>query len=235
MYVKVLLLQGSFWDLLSQSSLFARLIILILAIMSLVSWAVIINKWRAFRRANADSRRFMATFRRKGRLADMKAKLLTYNRSPLAKVFSEGFAEYELLSGQQVANPSLSRPLSSDQMEAIGRVLERETTVQISNMERNVSFLATTGNVAPFFGLLGTCWGIMYAFWNIGIEKSASLVVVAPGIAEALIATIFGLAVAIPAVMGFNWCNTRLKFLADDMDSFSLEFLSLVNREQNNL
>jgi biopolymer transport protein TolQ len=231
-----LLIQGDFWELLAQSSLFAKIIILILVVMSVASWAIIFNRWRLYRRADSESRRFLASFRRKGRLADMKPKLMSYKRSPLARLFGEGYREYERLSQTDSLEPESSATvtkLAGDQIDSIGRVLERETMAQVGRLERNVSFLATTGNVAPFFGLLGTCWGIMYAFLNIGVQKSASLIVVAPGIAEALVATIFGLAVAIPAVIGYNWCNTRLKFMADDMDSFSLEFLATVTREQS--
>lgn len=235
MFAKIVLVQGNFWELLAQSSLFAKIIILILVVMSLFSWAIIFNKWRLFRKVEADTRNFLSAFRRRSGLSEVKTKLLAFKRSPLAKQFGEGMREYERQSQPTelfADNPGLTRQLDSDQIDALGRVLERETVVQIGALERNVSFLATTGNVAPFFGLLGTCWGIMYAFLNIGVQKSASLIVVAPGIAEALVVTIFGLAVAIPAVIGFNWCNTKLKFMADGMDSFALEFLAALTREQ---
>jgi biopolymer transport protein TolQ len=233
MFVKILLLRANFWDLLSQMSLFAWIIISILLFMSLVSWGIIINKWRVFRRVNSDNQRFLQSFRRQNRLRDAKAKLLAYKRTPLASMFEEGYREFERLAAttsEDALDIDSNVKLSPDQMEAVDRVLEREANVQVGQLERSVSFLATTGNVAPFFGLLGTCWGIMYAFLDIGVKESASLIVVAPGIAEALVATIFGLAVAIPAVIGFNWCNTKLKFFADDLHNFASELMAAISR-----
>lgn len=234
MYAKILLIQGSFWELMSHASLFAWIIIAILAFMSLVSWGILINKWRLYRGVQSDSKRFLAIFRRRGRLQDTKAKLLAFKRSPMGRLFEEGYREYEALLKRRnnvAYGEQAEAKLTQEELSLLDKVLERETTAQIGSLERNVAFLATTGNVAPFFGLLGTCWGIMYAFLNIGVQKSASLIVVAPGIAEALVATIFGLAVAIPAVMAFNWCNTRLKYIADELYSFSLEFLAAVSQE----
>ncbi|MCK4857120.1 MAG: MotA/TolQ/ExbB proton channel family protein [candidate division Zixibacteria bacterium] len=236
MYVKILLIQGNFWELLSHASLFMWVIVFILAAMSLGSWGVIFNKWRIFRAVDKESRLFLTTFRRRRQLAEVKAKLLVYQRTPLARIFEQGYQEYQnllRLHSPEGFDSDLAVRLTRDELAAIDRVLERETSVQVGFLERSVPFLATTGNVAPFFGLLGTCWGIMCAFLNIGAQGSASLIVVAPGIAEALVATIFGLAVAIPAVIGYNWCNTRLKNIADDLDNFSLEFLTVVSQEQD--
>jgi biopolymer transport protein TolQ len=235
MFYKGLLLQGGLWDLLSHASLFAWLILIVLALMSFGSWGVIINKWRTFKAAENDSRRFFSTFHRRASLKEAHSKCLSYKATPLAKVFEEGYREFELLSNLKAnGGVAASGPvkLLPEEMEAIDRILEKESNLQICELERNVAFLATCANVAPFIGLLGTCWGIMYSFMNIGVAGSASLIVVAPGIAEALIATIVGLGVAIPSVMAFNWCNTKLKFFADDLHNFSLEFLAAVTREQ---
>ncbi|MCC6962844.1 MAG: MotA/TolQ/ExbB proton channel family protein [candidate division Zixibacteria bacterium] len=231
----VVLVSGGLLGLLSHMSLFAWVILIVLLIMSFITWGVIINKWKVYRAAEADSRRFFHTFRRRASLKEAHGKCLIYKSTPLARVFEEGFREWESLMSAKhggARTPGQMIKLEPDEMEAIDRILEKEANEQIKHLERQVSYLATAANSAPFIGLLGTCYGIMNAFMNIGQQGSASLVVVAPGIAEALIATIVGLAVAIPSVMAYNWANTKLKFFADDLNNFSLEFLAAVTKEQ---
>jgi biopolymer transport protein TolQ len=127
------------------------------------------------------------------------------------------------------ADPSI---ISTDLggIDNIARSLRRATTSEITRLEKYLTFLATTGATAPFIGLFGTVWGIMSAFKKIGESGSASLSVVAPGIAEALIATAIGLVAAIPAVMGYNHFQHKIKVLISEMDSFSTEFLNIVQR-----
>jgi len=237
----VVLAQVGLWDLLSNATTFSWIILITLVIMSLGTWGVIVNKWRVFKAAEADGRRFFTTFHRRSSLKEAHEKCLMYRATPLSKVFEEGYRELQTLTTIKKENGAsldgstggkTSIKLLPEEVDAIDKILEKEANLQISNLERNVAFLATCANVAPFIGLLGTCWGIMNAFMNIGAQGTASLIVVAPGIAEALVATIVGLAVAIPAVMAFNWCNTKLKFIADDLNNFSLEFLAAVTREQ---
>lgn len=230
----MLLVSDGLWGLLSHMSAFGWVILIVLLIMSFITWAVIINKWKVYRAAEADGRRFFHTFRRRASLKEAHGKCLIYKSTPLARVFEEGFREWESLMSAKHGDrtPGQMIKLEPDEMEAIDRILEKEANEQIKQLENKVSYLATSANSAPFIGLLGTCYGIMNAFMNIGQQGSASLVVVAPGIAEALIATIVGLAVAIPSVMAFNWANTKLKFFADDLNNFSLEFLAAVTKEQ---
>ena len=232
---KVLLLQGGLWELLSHMSFFGWIILCVLLIMSFMTWGIIINKWKVFKSAHNDGVRFHHTFRRRTSVTEAHAKCLLYKSSPMTRVFEEGYREWESLVAAKkggVHTPGELIKLEPDEMEAIDRILEKESNEQIKLLERNVAFLATAANSAPFIGLLGTCYGIMNAFMNIGQQGSASLVVVAPGIAEALIATIVGLAVAIPAVMAYNWASTKLKFFADDLNNFSLEFLAALTKEQ---
>jgi biopolymer transport protein TolQ len=237
----VVLAQVGLWDLLSHATTFSWIILITLVIMSLGTWGVIVNKWRTFKAAEADGTRFFTTFHRRSSLKEAHEKCLMYKATPLSKVFEEGYRELQTLTTIKKENGAsldgstdgkTSAKLLPEEVDAIDKILEKEASMQISHLERNVAFLATCANVAPFIGLLGTCWGIMNAFMNIGAQGTASLIVVAPGIAEALVATIVGLAVAIPAVMAFNWCNTKLKFIADDLNNFSLEFLAAVTREQ---
>ena len=115
-------------------------------------------------------------------------------------------------------------------IENVSRALRRATNSEITRLEKYLTFLATTGSTSPFIGLFGTVWGIMTAFEGIGKTGSASLAVVAPGIAEALIATAIGLVAAIPAVMAYNHFQNKIRVLINEMDSFSTEFLNIVQR-----
>ncbi len=224
----------NFFDLLSQSSFFAILILLILVVMSLISWAIVIAKFRQYRSVSQSNREFIRLFRKRRRLMDAQAKCAPRRDSPLFTVLEDGLSDLlhvvEKKKGQGNLQAGLIK-LDSHDLDAISKTLERSSTEQHAFLEKNVVFLATTANVAPFLGLLGTCWGIMSAFMSIGARGTASLAVVAPGIAEALIATIVGLGAAIPAVVAYNWCNNKLKFIADDFSNFSLEFLSAVQKE----
>jgi biopolymer transport protein TolQ len=140
-------------------------------------------------------------------------------------LFQSGFKELAHISR---SNPQNS--INSGKMESLSRVLTKASNAEVSRLEKMMSFLATTGSVTPFIGLFGTVWGIMDAFQRIGIVRSASLVTVAPGIAEALIATAFGLVAAIPAVIAYNYFLHRIKELITDMEDFSLEFLNIAER-----
>ena len=135
------------------------------------------------------------------------------------------------MNAQLKLNPNdSSRNINMLNVESLNRALLRASNEEISRLERMMSFLATTGSVTPFIGLFGTVWGIMDAFHKIGLTKSASLAVVAPGIAEALIATAAGLFAAIPAVIAYNHYLQKIKELITEMDDFSLEFLNLTEK-----
>jgi biopolymer transport protein TolQ len=161
----------------------------------------------------------------------INAQLDRFTDSPLAVLFSEGFSELKKLmeKGDEREDPEV---ISTDLggIDNISRALRRATTSEITRLEKYLTFLATTGSTAPFIGLFGTVWGIMTAFKGIGETGSASLAVVAPGIAEALIATAVGLVAAIPAVMGYNHFQHKIKVLISEMDSFSTEYLNIVQR-----
>ena len=151
-----------------------------------------------------------------------------------------GFKELEEI-GRREKDPLAEReaPLvvefgpaqKKDRIDVIRMTLERVGSEEITRLEKSVVFLATTGNISPFFGLLGTVRGIMDSFASIGVRGSASLAVVAPGIAEALVATVVGLGVAIPAVMAYNFFNNQLKVYSTQVDNFTLEFLSAIKKE----
>ena len=213
------------------TGLVVKLVLLILLYFSVVSWAIIFYKLLQVHRANSESERFLEFFWKTKRFDAINAQVDRFTNSPLTVLFSEGYGELKKLmdKGEQKEEPDvISTELGG--IDNISRALRRATTSEITRLEKYTTFLATTGSTAPFIGLFGTVWGIMTAFKGIGETGSASLAVVAPGIAEALIATAIGLVAAIPAVMGYNHFQHKIRVLANEMDSFSTEFLNIVQR-----
>jgi biopolymer transport protein TolQ len=219
----------------AQSTFFAKVVLLILLFFSVVSWGIIINKIRLFKKVDSDTKKFLSAFRKRKKISEAYLSCLNYKNSPLTKVLAEGYKELEdILKTERLSNPqTLDQALTLDEerVDSVRMALERAGSEELERLGRNVVILATTGNISPFLGLLGTVWGVMVSFASIGVRGSASLAVVAPGIAEALIATIVGLAVAIPAVIGYNHINNKLKAISVVVDNFSLEFLSAVKKE----
>ena len=211
--------------LITDASIVVQLILLILLFFSVFSWAIIIFKRRMLRSAAAQSERFLNAFRRSKSLNEVAEAARKYKLSPHAALFQAGFKE---LAHFAKSNPE--PVLSPERIETLERALQKSANQEVARMERMMSFLATTGNVTPFIGLFGTVWGIMDAFFRIGVVRSASLVTVAPGIAEALIATAVGLFAAIPAVIAYNYFLGRIKDVITDMEDFHFEFISIVER-----
>jgi biopolymer transport protein TolQ len=204
---------------------------MILLYFSVVSWSIICYKLIQVRRANFASERFLDFFWKTKRFDAISGQLERFSHSPLISLFSEGYAELKKLMEKGEENGEstvISTELAG--IDNIARALRRATTSEITRLEKYLTFLATTGSTAPFIGLFGTVWGIMTAFKGIGESGSASLSVVAPGIAEALVATAIGLVAAIPAVMGYNHFQNRIKVQIAEMDNFSTEFLNIVHR-----
>ncbi len=213
------------FKLIADASFVVQLILFALILFSVFSWAIIIFKRRTLRLSAVQSRKFLSVFRKSRDLEDVNQAARKYQASPLAAMFESGFREIALLSKR---NPSA--PSKAERMENVERALQRVSNAEVAKMERMMSFLATTGSVTPFIGLFGTVWGIMDAFQRIGVLRSASLVTVAPGIAEALIATAAGLFAAVPAVIAYNFFLHRIKDLITEMEDFSLEFLNIADR-----
>ncbi|WP_442899818.1 protein TolQ [Geomonas sp. RF6] len=215
----------------ASTGLVVKLVLIVLIYFSVVSWGIIFYKLLQVYRANNASERFLEFFWKSKRFDAIGSQVDRFNHSPLTVLFTEGYAELRRLqeTGEQKAEPNI---ISTDLggIDNISRALRRATTSEITRLEKYLTFLATTGSTAPFIGLFGTVWGIMTAFQGIGQSGSASLAVVAPGIAEALIATAIGLVAAIPAVMGYNHFQQKIKVLISEMDSFSTEFLNIVQR-----
>jgi len=212
-------------DLVLNAGLVVKLVLLVLVYFSVVSWAIIIWKFKTVNKAMRQSHSFLEFFWQKKRFSQIAPEIKSFDGSPLAALFREGYQE--LMRHKHSENSDMGDIGSSG---SVKRVLRRASTLEIQRLEKHLQFLATTGSTAPFIGLFGTVWGIMDAFRGIGQTGSASLAVVAPGISEALVATAIGLIAAIPAVIGYNNYLNKINILIGEMDSFSLEFLNIVER-----
>lgn len=206
------------------------LVLGMLLVFSLASWAIIIYKFFVLRRAHAQSDTFLQVFRKSSKFSEVNSVCVQLRGSPLVGVFQAGYLEVN----QQVRSSSSGAPAQGKptvrSLESLSRSLIRAAGAEGTRLERRLSFLATTASVSPFIGLFGTVWGIMVAFGDIGKMGSANLAVVAPGISEALVNTAMGLLAAIPAAVFFNLFSSRVKVLNAMMDDFALEFLNIVER-----
>lgn len=200
-------------QLILQAGPMVKAVLLILLLFSLVSWTIIFYKWRYFSKADRESYTFMRTFDSTRDPKDLFTVSKKYAVTPLASLFRSVYSEKTY----------------SDRDE-LKRMLKRYSTLEAAKLERYLNFLATTGSTTPFIGLFGTVWGIMNSFRGIGAAGSASLAIVAPGIAEALIATAVGLAAAIPAVIAYNYYLSRANRMIIEMDDFSEELVDYIMR-----
>ena len=220
------------FKLLLNATIVVQAILLILLFFSVFSWTIIIYKRRALRTAAAQSKKFSEIFKKSRNLTEVQEASKNHAGSPLAVLFQAGFKEMAYLAKQQTAAGAAPGTNGSNgtRLENLSRALTKASNAEVARMEKMMGFLATTGSVTPFIGLFGTVWGIMDAFIRIGSTKSASLAIVAPGIAEALIATAVGLFAAIPAVIAYNAFLHAIKDRITDMEDFSLELLSIAER-----
>jgi biopolymer transport protein TolQ len=202
-------------------------VLVILALMSLVVWYIIVYKWLYLRRAQRESENFMSTFWDSKRLDEIYRTSEDLSYSPTSQVFRAGYVELTKLKSGKTGDTMHGQ---MGELENIERALRRAITAESLHLEKLTSFLATTASAAPFIGLFGTVWGIMVSFLNIYKKGDASLLTVAPGIAEALIATAIGLVAAIPAVIAYNWLVGRIRTLEADMENFGNDFLNIVRR-----
>ncbi len=223
---------------LSQAGLMVQFVLLLLLFFSVMSWAIIIIKFRYIRRAFRESNRFTEYFWKSRDLASAYAKAKQLAGCPLARIFRVGYMELKKVSQSGRMGGADSRPEDISGLtgrisgaDNVKRALRRAINSETTRMTQMVPFLATTGNTTPFIGLFGTVWGIMNSFVGIGQSGSASLAVVAPGISEALIATATGLAVAIPAVIAFNYFMSKIKVVETELISFSADFLNIIERD----
>jgi biopolymer transport protein TolQ len=201
-------------QLILQAGLVVKGVLLILLFFSIFSWAIIFYKQRYFSKSNRESEHFLRSYRTNKNTADLYKMTKNLQMSPIANVFKSVYTD----------------ETSRDKNE-VKRILRRYETLESVKLEKYLNFLATTGSSTPFIGLFGTVWGIMNAFQGIGSAGSASLAIVAPGIAEALIATAVGLAAAIPAVIAYNYYLSTARKMIIDMEDFSEDLLELFTKE----
>lgn len=213
----------SFFAMISHASLVAKIVLALLVIMSIASWAVMIQKFFGLGSAKAKAIRGSERFDQAASLRDAVQGLGADPASPLYSIAHAGVQEF-----------NRSRDLGNSSEVVVDntrRALHQGAALEMSRMQRGLPFLATTANTAPFIGLFGTVWGIMNSFHSIGLSKSASLATVAPGISEALVATAIGLAVAVPATIGYNLFMGRLAQIDTLLVNFAGYFLNRVQRE----
>jgi biopolymer transport protein TolQ len=225
-------------DLISNASLMVQFVLLLLLFFSVLSWAIIIVKYRYIRKAFKESAFFTEFFWKSRDLSGAFQKAKELHTCPVARIFQIGYVELKKISRAGVpANPqkgkSETTPLKQriSTTDNIKRALRRAISSELTRLTQLVPFLATAGNTAPFIGLFGTVWGIMNSFHGIGVRGSANLAVVAPGISEALIATAAGLAVAIPSVIAFNFLTQKIRIIEAELNSFSADFLNIIERD----
>jgi biopolymer transport protein TolQ len=226
---------ADFTQLILRASPVVQGVVFFLLIFSVVSWAIVLYKAVVFSRMEKQSRTFLDVFRRSTKFSEVQAVCKSLAASPLVGIFQAGYAELNLQlrpsSAAADSSPEGRAPRPTlKSLAAVDRALLRASSVEVNKLEKRVPFLATAASITPFIGLLGTVWGIMDAFQEIGRQGSTDLAVVAPGIAEALVTTAIGLFAAIPAVYFYNHFTTKVKTYAAEMDDFSLEFLNIAER-----
>jgi biopolymer transport protein TolQ len=211
------------------SSPFVRVVLLLLIVLSICSWAITIAKFLQFRKAKKDSDEFGTIFwetRNFARIEDSSRRLIN---SPLAQVFTSGFRELNNLvhESEQVGQ---RKPDPTSDLHTVERALKRSEFDEALKLEQGTTFLATVASAAPFIGLFGTVWGIMNAFHGLSQAKSSTIQAVAPGISEALVTTAIGLLAAIPAAVAYNYFAVAVRHFRESMDKFSSEFIDVARR-----
>lgn len=215
----------SFFSMIAHASLVAKVVLALLVLMSIGSWALMIQKFFALTAANSKAIKGIDRFDKASNLREAVQSLGADPSSPLYFIAHQGVLEFN--RSRELGNAS------EVVVDNVRRALRQGAASEMARLERSLSFLATTANTAPFIGLFGTVWGIMNSFHSIGLSKSASLATVAPGISEALVATALGLAVAVPATIGFNLFMGKLSQVDTLLVNFAGFFLNRVQRELN--
>lgn len=230
-------LRGEVWELVLHSGPVVKTVIIILILLSVCCWGIMFFKFLVMRSALKESETFLNIFWEGTGLSQTYQAAKKLRQSPLAEIFRSGYIElqkFKDLKKRSSPEHTFSElEISSSQAFGIGtikRALDQAALSEQARLAKNLSFLATTGNTAPFIGLFGTVWGIMDSFRQIGIRGAANLATVAPGISEALIATAFGLIAAIPAVVAYNYFLSKTRAISSEMDNFSAEFLNIIER-----
>ncbi len=221
--------QQGILDLVMGAGPVVQIVLYLLIIFSVVSWGVILFKYRQVREAKNQSARFIEIFWESRNLASIHEASRELEASPVAQVFTAGYEELIRVSRRNAAETEgLTTDLSG--VDNVARAMKRAANVELTKLEQTLTFLATTSGSTPFIGLFGTVWGIMNAFRGLSVSRSSTIQAVAPGIAEALVATAAGLVAAIPALIAYNHFLQEIRVLAADMENFTQEFLNIAER-----
>jgi biopolymer transport protein TolQ len=228
---------GSLLSMVLDAGAMVQFVLLLLLFFSVVSWAIILMKYRSIKKVKRENDLFMDAYMKSNKLSDILPESQKFKHSNIAEIFQAGYAELititKVMRGSAPAKESDDSgvlPMEMKGIDNVERAMNRACSSGVTKLESALGFLATTGSASPFIGLFGTVWGIMDTFKGIGARGSATLAVVAPGISEALIATAAGLAAAIPAVIFYNYYLNRIKIMAMEMDNFASELLNIIER-----
>jgi len=213
------------------AGLMVKAVMFTLFVFSVVSWSIIIMKQLMFKKARRSSDSFLDRFWESKTLNEAYESAREFTASPEATVFVSGFHELKKISAAREGRESETLDTQLATLDNVKRSMRKARVMEIDRLGRSLPFLASTGSATPFIGLFGTVWGIMTSFHDIGMRGSASLAVVAPGISEALVATAAGLAVAIPAVIFYNFYSNKLAEFESDIEYFTTDFLNLIERD----
>ncbi len=220
------------WEMALQATTPTQLVLLVLAVFSVVSWIFIFWKWSEFRRVRREGDAFVEGMERASGLEDIHRALRRLDESPYTRVFRHGVSFFsELRPRALTGDDEDRRGLSTSQLDTLWMVLEKEVSEERDDLAHGLSWLAIIGTVSPLLGLLGTVVGVMNSFIGISARGSANIAAVAPGIAEALITTVVGLAVAIPAVIAYNHYASKLGLFTSELQGFASEFVGMLARE----
>jgi biopolymer transport protein TolQ len=204
-------------------------VLLMLISLSVITWAILFSKWFILQRMERNNKRFLRSFWDSRSLNELNSSLANFPYSPVKEVFKNAYAE--LVKGTHLKESAFALNLAIEAaLDNLQRTLQKAKLTERRNMERFLWILAISASASPFIGLFGTVWGIMNAFEGIARSGSTSLATVAPGISEALVATAFGLAAAIPASIGYNIANNKIRQLLFHIDGFGADFLNIVER-----
>ena len=226
---QISLTSGSMLSLISEASPMVKAVLLLLTGCSVLSWAIILNKFLKFRKVLVFSKQFSREFWDSHSLNELNQKVKKMKPSPLLDIFKNGYLELiRITQLQNKQEDGFNREFTG--ITNIKRSMSKAKLAAKIDLERDIPILATIATASPFIGLFGTVWGIVNAFQKIGLTGSASLTTVAPGVAEALIATALGLIAAIPAVIFYNLFVNKLKIIYNQMETFSSDLLNIIER-----
>jgi len=219
--------QARLWEMIQNAGPMVKLILFLLLLLSVFSWAIILYKLNLLRKVEKETSSFLDLFWKKRNIGEISGAVKDCSFTPLAKIFSAVYSDIPQVAG----NLGQEKMKLTEGLDNLRRIAKKTASMERALIEKSVTFLATTGNTAPFIGLFGTVWGIMNTFRSIGIKGGANIAVVGPGISEALVATAMGLFAAIPAVIGYNHILTRIDRISTEMDGFSTDLIGLVEKE----